>query len=180
MSLEARRERLRPLLTKMAAEGRKYDTGAALATHAIMALANERLGLKILKVVDVADEQYVPVEKLSKSGAEGIAMAILLYFVLARLRSEQRQQTKAAEGGVLILDNPFAKATVRAVWQIIIGLADSMGLQLVIATGIQETEPLSVFRRFLRLAKTHQNSVTGRRHLSLADYTFKPDGAVTT
>jgi hypothetical protein len=168
------------VLTKMAAEGRKYDTGAALATHAIMALANERLGLKILKVVDVADEQYVPVEKLSKSGAEGIAMAILLYFVLARLRSEQRQQTKAAEGGVLILDNPFAKATVRAVWQIIIGLADSMGLQLVIATGIQETEPLSVFRRFLRLAKTHQNSVTGRRHLSLADYTFKPDGAVTT
>jgi len=175
MSKEARRERLGPLMTQLAADGNIPESGAALATHAVMELANNKLGLKLLKIVEMADEQYVPVEKLSKSGAESISMAILLYFVVARLRYEQRAQTRVADGGVLILDNPFSKATARPVWEIILGLADAMDLQLVIATGIQEYETLSVFKRFLRLAKTHQNTVTGRFHVGMADFNFKPE-----
>ncbi|MGN5478191.1 hypothetical protein ACTMU2_17985 [Cupriavidus basilensis] len=102
-------------------------------------------------------------------------MAILLYFVIARLRYEQKAQSRVADGGVLILDNPFSKATARPVWEIILGLANAMDLQLVIATGIQEYETLSVFKRFLRLAKTHQDSATGRFHVGMADFNFKSE-----
>lgn len=173
---EARRERLGPLLDRLAADGNVPENGAALATAAVMELGHGRLGLKLLKVVEIADEQYVPVEKLSRSGAESIAMAMLLYFVIARLRNEQRgQSTRRAGGGVLILDNPFSKATHRPVWEIIMGLARAMDLQLIITTGIQEYEALSVFKRFIRLAKTHQHSGTGRVHIQMADYNFKDE-----
>lgn len=173
---EARRERLGPLLDRLAADGNVPENGAALATAAVMELGHGRLGLKLLKVVEIADEQYVPVEKLSRSGAESIAMAMLLYFVIARLRNEQRgQSTRRAGGGVLILDNPFSKATHRPVWEIIMGLARAMDLQLIITTGIQEYEALSVFKRFIRLAKTHQHSGTGRVHIQMADYNFKEE-----
>ncbi|MGT2454408.1 hypothetical protein ACU4GI_14500 [Cupriavidus basilensis] len=178
LSQEARRERLGPLMNQLAADGNIPESGAALATYALMELANNKLGLKLLKVVEMVDEQYVPVERLSKSGAESISMAILLYFVIARLRYEQKAQSRSADGGVLILDNPFSKATARPVWEIIIGLANAMNLQLVIATGMQEYETLSVFKRFLRLAKTHQNSATGRIHVGMADFNFKPEAKV--
>src|SRR5690606_15341034 len=65
---EARRERLGPLLDRLAADGNVPENGAALATAAVMELGHGRLGLKLLKVVEIADEQYVPVEKLSRSG----------------------------------------------------------------------------------------------------------------
>lgn len=175
LSKEARRERLGPLMTQLSADGNIPESGAALATHALMELAGNKFGLRLLKIVEMVDEQYVPVEKLSKSGAESISMAILLYFVIARLRYEQKAQSRIADGGVLILDNPFSKATARPVWEIILGLANAMDLQLIIATGIQEYETLSVFKRFLRLAKTHQNSATGRIHVGMADFNFKPE-----
>ncbi|WP_432260844.1 hypothetical protein [Cupriavidus sp. TMH.W2] len=175
LSKEARRERLGPLMSQLAADGNIPESGAALATRAVMELAGHKLGLKLLKVVEMVDEQYVSIERLSKSGAESISMAILLYFVIARLRYEQRAQSRVADGGVLILDNPFSKATARPVWEIILGLADAMNLQLIIATGIQEYETLSVFKRFLRLAKNHQNTATGRMHIGMADYNFKSE-----
>jgi hypothetical protein len=172
---EARRARLRPYMEELAADGNIPESGAALATQAVLRLADGRLGIRILKMVDVADEQYVPVDGLSHSGAERISMALLLYFVIAKLRYEARAKTRKAQGGVLMLDNPFAKATARPIWQAILSLADTMDVQLVIATGIKEYDTLSVFRRFLRLAKTERNATTGRTHVSVADFNFRPN-----
>lgn len=172
---DEKREKLKPYMEEIAANGNIPETGAALATNALMRLVNGRLGLKVLKMVDVIDEQYVPVDKLSHSGAERISMALLLYFVIAKLRQEERAQINKPQGGVLLLDNPFAKATARPIWQAILSLADAMGVQLLIATGIKEYETLSVFRRFLRLAKDKQDNVTGRKHVSVVDFNFKPN-----
>lgn len=172
---EGRRAGLKPYMETLAADGNIPESGAALATQALLRLANDRLGIRILKMVEITDEQYVPVDRLSHSGAERISMALLLYFIIAKLRYEQRAQQRKAQGGVLILDNPFAKATARPIWQAILSLADSMGVQLIIATGMKEYDTLSVFRRFLRLAKSERNMTTGRTHVSVADFNFRPE-----
>ena len=172
---EQRRERLRPYLEELVGDGNVPESGAALTTTAVLRLANNHLGLQILKIVADKDEQYIPVDRLSHSGAEKIAMALFLYFVIARLRYEQRVHLKKAEGGVLFLDNPFAKATARPIWQAIVGLADSMGVQLVITTGVKEYEALSVFTRFVRLAPGQDNKTNGRRHIKVVDYQFRPE-----
>jgi hypothetical protein len=175
LTQEGRRAGLKPYMEELAADGNIPETGAALATQALLRLANNRLGIRILKMVDAADEQYVPVDGLSHSGAERISMALLLYFIIAKLRYEQRAHARKAQGGVLFLDNPFAKATARPIWQAILSLADAMGVQLIITTGMKEYETLSVFRRFLRLARTERNATTGRTHVSVADFNFRPD-----
>lgn len=169
---EERLEMLKPMVLTLAAENRLPTSGPALATHAIMNLAHDKLGLKLLKVVDDEQEQYVSVDRMSKSGAESITMAMLLYFVIAKLRSEEHTG-RHANAGVLILDNPFSKATSRQVWEIIVGLADAMGLQLILATGMSEFGTLSVFKRFIRVAKLTRNSVSGRQHLGFADFSMK-------
>lgn len=177
MSQDDRRTALKPFMDEMAAAGNIPESGAALATAALLKIAHDRLGIQILKMVDIADEQYVPIDRLSHSGAERISMALLLYFVIAKLRYEQRAKIKSAQGGVLLLDNPFAKATARPIWQAILGLADAMGVQLILTTGIKEYETLSVFKRFLRLARTERNAATGRIHVSVADFNFRPPQA---
>lgn len=176
MSQEDRKAALRSYMDSLAAGGNIPESGAALATAALMKLGG-RLGLCILKMVESADEQYVPVDHLSHSGAERISMALLLYFVIARLRYEERASIKRVQGGVLLLDNPFAKATARPIWQVILGLADATGVQLVFTTGIKEYETLSVFRRFVRLAKRDYNPGTGRYHVGVVDFNFRPGEA---
>ncbi|MCM2310355.1 MAG: hypothetical protein NDI84_03035 [Steroidobacteraceae bacterium] len=174
LSNEQRRATLRLYMDSLAADGNIPETGAALAAAAILRMAPHGLKLKILKMVDSVDEQYVPVDGLSHSGAERISMALLLYFVNAKLRYEERADTRRSEGGVLLLDNPFAKATARPIWEMVIGLANTTGVQLVIATGITEEGTLSVFKRFLRLAKRERDS-TGREYVRDVNYQFRPE-----
>lgn len=174
LSQEDRKAGLKPYMDLLAADQNVPPTGAALAAQALLRLANGRLGIQILKMVDSVDEQYVPVDRLSHSGAERISMALLLYFVIAKLRYEQRAKIKTAQGGILMLDNPFAKATARPIWQAILSLADATGIQLILTTGIKEYETLSVFKRFLRLARPEKNATTGRTHVVVADFNFRP------
>lgn len=177
MSQEDRKAGLKPYMDLLAADQNVPPTGAALAAQALLRLANGRLGIQILKMVDAVDEQYVSVDRLSHSGAERISMALLLYFVIAKLRYEQRAKIKTAQGGILMLDNPFAKATARPIWQAILSLADATGVQLILTTGIKEYETLSVFKRFLRLARPEKNASTGRTHVVVADFNFRPGQA---
>jgi hypothetical protein len=72
----------------------------------------------------------------------------------------------------LVLDNPFAKATSRRIWEVIVGMAAAMGLQLIIATGVNEEETLSVFARHLRLTKSQQDRATGRLYVQVADFHY--------
>lgn len=175
MTQETRRLTLEPYMNELAADDNIPESGAALATSALLRLGNGRLGIQLIKIVADKDEQYIPVDKMSHSGAEKISMALFLYFVIARLRYEQRAQLKKAQGGVLFLDNPFAKATARHIWKAIIDLADSMGVQVIITTGVKEYEALSVFKRFVRLAKAQYNKATHRTHVKVTDYQFRSD-----
>jgi hypothetical protein len=174
MSQEQKKQILSAYMEELTADRNIPETGAQLAAQALMRLADNKLGLKLLKMVDIEDEQYVAVDRLSHSGAEKISMALFLYFVTMRLRYEQRATVQRAESGVLVLDNPFAKATLRPIWVAIHSLAEAMGLQLIIATGMNELETLSVFKRHLRLGKTQVDTATGRIHVKVTDYQFFP------
>lgn len=177
LSQEDLKTGLKPYMDLLAADQNVPPTGAALAAQALLNLVSGRLGIQILKMVDSVDEQYVSVDRLSHSGAERISMALLLYFVIAKLRYEERAQIRTAQGGILMLDNPFAKATARPIWQAILSLADATGIQLILTTGIKEYETLSVFKRFLRLARPEKNASTGRTHVVVADFNFRPGQA---
>ena len=101
-------------------------------------------------------------------------MALFLYFITMRLRYEEQPAASRAENGVLLLDNPFAKATLRPIWFAIYSLAEAMKVQLIIATGMNEPETLSVFKRHLRLGKTQINNTTGRIHIKVTDFQVLP------
>lgn len=174
MSQEQKKPILSAYMEELVADRNIPENGAQLAAQALLRLADNKLGLKLLKMVEIEDEQYVAVDRLSHSGAEKISMALFLYFVTMRLRYEQRATVQRAESGVLVLDNPFAKATLRPIWVAIHSLAEAMGLQLIIATGMNELETLSVFKRHLRLSKTQMDKATGRIHVKVADFQFLP------
>lgn len=174
LSQEHKKQGLSAYMEELTADRNIPETGAQLAAQALMRLADNKLGLKLLKMVEIEDEQYVPVDRLSHSGSEKLSMALFLYFITMRLRYEQRASVSRAESGVLLLDNPFAKATSRPIWNAIHSLAEAMGLQLIITTGMNEFETLSVFKRHLRLGKTQVDKTTGRIHVKVTDYQFFP------
>jgi len=182
LTSDQRREALAIYMEELCSDGNIPESGAALTAACIHRLApNRRLDLRVLKLVSLESQQYVPVDGLSNSGAEKISMALFLYFIIAKLRYEQRADSKASEGGVLVLDNPFSTATARSIWETILALADSMKVQLVLVTGIKEYDVLSVFKRFVRLTRIGHNTTKERVHVGIVDYQFKSlldDGAV--
>jgi len=175
LTSDQRREVLSIYMDELSKDGNIPESGAALAAACVHRLApNRRLDLKVLKLVSLETQQYVPVDGLSNSGAEKISMALFLYFIIAKLRYEQRADSRSSEGGILVLDNPFSTATARSIWETIIGLADAMKIQLLLVTGIKEYDVLSVFKRFVRLKKIGHNTTKGRIHVGIVDYQFKP------
>ncbi|WP_144141173.1 hypothetical protein [Paraburkholderia sp. BCC1884] len=175
LTSDQRREVLSIYMDELSRDGNIPESGAALAAACVHRLApNRRLDLKVLKLVSLETQQYVPVDGLSNSGAEKISMALFLYFIIAKLRYEQRADSRSSEGGILVLDNPFSTATARSIWETILGLADAMKIQLLLVTGIKEYDVLSVFKRFVRLKKIGHNTTKGRIHVGIVDYQFKP------
>lgn len=96
------------------------------------------------------------------SDGERLTAAILLYASLAQLRKRSREgDRRSHEAGVLILDNPFGKASLRDFVEIQMRVASQMGVQLVYATGINDLGALEVFPRIVRLRNTHRDRRTG-------------------
>ncbi|MBC8737166.1 hypothetical protein F6X40_10135 [Paraburkholderia sp. UCT31] len=176
LTAEQRHTNLRPFLEELAAEPERIpQSGAALAAQAIMRLANGYLGVQFLKMTTLESQRYVPMAKISHSGGESISTALFLYFVMAKLRYEVRADSKTAEGMPVVLDNPLSKATNRQMWDAILRLADAVGMQLLVFTGAQDYEPLSLFKRHIRLAKSKMNPATNRLHVQISDYQFTYD-----
>src|SRR6185369_4352152 len=109
-----------------------------LIADAVSRVNGGPLGLQVLKMSIEETEQYVPVEKISNSGGEGVVMAMFLYLVITQLRAENYADVQRSAGGPLILDNPFAKATSAAMWHAQRLLAAEMNVQLIFATAIQD------------------------------------------
>jgi len=143
--------------------------GTDLIADAVARVYGKPLGLQVLKMSIEETEQYVPVEKISNSGGEGVVMAMFLYLVINQLRAENHAQVQKNAGGPLILDNPFAKATTAALWRAQRLLASAMNVQLIFATALQDYNSIGEFQRFIRLRKAGQNTKTKRWHLQVAN-----------
>jgi hypothetical protein len=97
--------------------------------------------------------------------------AKLIYYDIAKLRAENRG--RRADGGPLILDNPFAKMYMESLWRAVRSLADAMGVQCIFATILEDKNALSVFDRLIELRPGPVNKRTERRHVEAVDVTFR-------
>jgi hypothetical protein len=171
INAETRRQALTHYLDDLIQNNVLPAKGADLVAEALRRMYGGRpLGLQVLRMVVDANQQYAPVDKISNSGGEGVVMALFLYVVIAQLRAETQAKLHKLAGGPLILDNPFAKATSPTMWKAQRLLAQSMGVQLVFATAIQDYNALAEFSSFVRLRRAGQNSKTGRWHLECVRY----------
>jgi hypothetical protein len=171
INLEARRQALTHYLDSLIQANVLPAKGSDLVAESVLRIHGGRpLGLQVLRMVIDESQQYVPVEKISNSGGEGVVMALFLYVVITQLRAETQAKLQKVAGGPLILDNPFAKATSPTMWKAQRLLAQAMGVQLVFATAIQDYNALAEFSAFIRLRRAGQNSKTGRWHLETVRY----------
>lgn len=169
VTLDMRRAAMRNYLDVLADTLAIPAKGTDLIADAVARVYGKPLGLHVLKMSVEETEQYVPVEKISNSGGEGVVMAMFLYLVINQLRAENHAQVQKNAGGPLILDNPFAKATTAALWRAQRLLASAMNVQLIFATALQDFNSIGEFQRFIRLRKAGQNTKTKRWHLQVAN-----------
>lgn len=169
VTLDMRRAAMRNYLDVLADTLAIPAKGTDLIADAVARVHGKPLGLHVLKMSIEETEQYVPVEKISNSGGEGVVMAMFLYLVINQLRAENHAQVQRNAGGPLILDNPFAKATTAALWRAQRLLASAMNVQLIFATALQDFNSIGEFQRFIRLRKAGQNNKTKRWHLEVAN-----------
>jgi hypothetical protein len=180
INLEARRQALTHYLDGLIQSNVLPAKGSDLVAEAVVRMYGGRpLGLQVLRMVIDESQQYVPVEKISNSGGEGVVMALFLYVVITQLRAETQAKLQKIAGGPLILDNPFAKATSPTMWKAQRLLAQAMGVQLVFATAIQDYNALAEFSSFVRLRRAGQNSKTGRWHLESVRYRLHDEVSTT-
>jgi hypothetical protein len=171
INVDSRREVLRHYLDSLIQNNVVPAKGSDLVAESILRMSGGRpLGLNVLRMVIDESQQYVPVDKISNSGGEGVVMALFLYVVIAQLRAETQAKLHKLAGGPLILDNPFAKATSPTMWKAQRMLAQSMGVQLIFATAIQDYNALAEFSTFVRLRRAGQNSRTNRYHIERVQF----------
>jgi DNA repair exonuclease SbcCD ATPase subunit len=172
MTSEVRRGMLEGYLKNLIADNRIPENGAHLAADAVVTLhGGQPLGLKLIRVTQHARLDYDDIAKISSSGGEKVTAAMLLYFVIVKLRAENR--ARRADGGPLILDNPFAKMNMESLWRAVRSLADAVGVQCIFATILEDKNALSVFDKLIELRAGAVNRRTDRRHVEAADVTFK-------
>jgi hypothetical protein len=175
IALDTRRQVINRYLDELIDTNLVPKNGADLVSAAVLRIYGKDLGIQFLKMVPEEARQYASLEHISNSGGEGVVMAMFLYAVMSQLRSETQASPNRAAGGPLILDNPFAKATLAAMWQAQRLLAQAMGIQLVFASAIQDYNTLGEFPYIIRVAKAGTNSKTQRTHLRAVSVSFNQD-----
>jgi hypothetical protein len=102
------------------------------------------------------------------SDGEKLTAAILLYCVLVRLRARARAKslTNSGDSGMLLLDNPFGKATLAQFVDLQVKMARLNGVQLVYATGVNDFGALKSFDHIFRLRNTSRNRASGDYHVT--------------
>jgi hypothetical protein len=156
-------------LDQLIDSGRLPETGSDLLADVICRMHdNKPLGIMLLKMVHDESDQYVAIDKISNSGGEGVVMAMLLFCLISQVRAEIHAKLQRFSGGPLLLDNPFAKATSASMWKAQCMMAQSIGVQLVFLTAIQDYNALGEFSNFIRLRSAGKNTKTGRSHVEVA------------
>lgn len=103
------------------------------------------------------------------SDGEKLTTAIVLYCILVRLRARQKARAEhswESDAGLLLLDNPFGKATLATFVDLQLRMARQMGVQLIYATGVDDFGALKAFSHYVRLRNSSRGKATGDYHVT--------------
>ena len=167
-----RMSRITGLIDEYLSEAKAFPmTSRELFAHALTTIYAKPLDFQILKMVENEKERYSFVHQVKNSGAEGVTMAMCLYMTILSVRSKPEKGRNTRDAGVLLIDNPFAKATTNKFWAALHNLADHYRVQFVFLTAVSDPETLRDFNHYIALTKK-LDTVTGRRILTHANITF--------
>lgn len=99
-----------------------------------------------------------------KSGGERLTCAILLFCALVRLRHQDGSKKRS---NVLVLDNPIGTASRVSFLDLQREVAESMNVQLVYATGVNDLNAVGALENVIRLRNSRVDRRTGRRIVEL-------------
>ena len=147
--------RVAGLVDRMVSAGRVELDGPELLWQATDAAVEGGFKATILKPAPEQPTARTPVESMSKwSGGENLTASLILFLVLARLRSEQRTGRRAgASGGLVALDNPLGKANYLPFLDLQRRVAKVTGAQLVFFTAIADLGAVTAFPRIVAMHK---------------------------
>jgi len=155
--------RVGELVDRMVAAGRLEMEPAELLWRAVEASVTDGFRASVLKPAPEQPTGRTPVENMSKwSGGENLTASLILFCILARLRTEQRTGRRSdADGGLVPLDNPLGKANYLEFLKLQRTVARATGVQLVFWTGIGDLGAVTAFPRIVAMHKRPSKSRPG-------------------
>lgn len=145
--------------------------GYELAFQCLIALCGTKTAnVRILKPeYQLRAASHDIMELVVFSDGEKLTTAIVLYCILVRLRARQKARAEhlwESDAGLLLLDNPFGKATLATFVDLQLQMARQMGVQLIYATGVGDFGALKAFPHYVRLRNSSRGKATGDYHVT--------------
>ncbi|KAA9163982.1 hypothetical protein FPZ12_008100 [Amycolatopsis acidicola] len=139
-----------------------------LLWRATEASVSEGFRASVLKPAPDQPTGRTPVEDMRKwSGGENLTASLVLFCVMARLRTEQRTGLRSGSaGGLVPLDNPLGKANYLPFLDLQRRVARANGVQLVFLTGIGDLGAVTAFPRIAAMHKRPSATRPGRAYVS--------------
>lgn len=164
-------------------EAAEIPTGHLLAYECLLAVCGKKtIGVRILKPeYQLSPQPHDIMELVKFSDGEKLTAAILLYCVLVRLRARLRErgdQFFGKDSGMLLLDNPFGKATLAEFVDLQVRMARLMGVQLIYATGINDFAALKHFPHYVRLRNSSRGRSSNDYHVTLDPRPLQEDKTI--
>ena len=151
--------------------GQNIPRGYDLAFECVVALCGTKTAnIRILKPeYQLRAGSYDIMALVKFSDGEKLTTAILLYCILVRLRARQKARAEHlldTDSGLLLLDNPFGKATLATFVDLQLRMARLMGVQLIYATGMNDFSALKHFPHYVRLRNSSRGKATNDYHVT--------------
>ncbi len=163
------RERIGTLIDDITREGLRLD-GLKLIQRAVRKLA-QPFRVEVLFPDTDAEARYIPITSMAKeSGGERLTSAVLLYCALAQQRVKARGQKNSSS--TLLLDNPVGTVSRAKFLELQRAAAQTMNIQLIYATGVNDLEALRTMPNIVRLRNERRS---GNDHLLEAARMIRPD-----
>lgn len=157
--------------------------GHALAFQCLIALCGTKTAnIRILKPeYQLRAASHDIMDLVIFSDGEKLTTAIVLYCILVRLRARQKARAEhvwESDAGLLLLDNPFGKATLATFVDLQLQMARMMGVQLIYTTGVGDFGALKAFPHYVRLRNSSRGKATGDYHVTPDPRGFGEDARV--
>ena len=153
--------------------GQNIPRGHDLAFECLIALCGTKTAnIRILKPEYQLRAGSHDIMDLVKKFSDGekLTTAIVLYCILVRLRARQKARAEHlldTDSGLLLLDNPFGKATLATFVDLQLRMAKLMGVQLIYSTAINRFFSFSsTFLRYVRLRNSSRGKTTNDYHVT--------------